>query len=292
MLSLPSRSGGGVIPTPNRNSNVPEINTSEQDAGVSHSFWGYLTPKRSHDLVARETEVALREAEVARREAELLAGRPGGWGIGCPICGESIVEEIVEAAPAISVVQRATPPAPPAATHTVIKEIEVIKEVEPSNPAWLQDRIESILQRELKMSDREKEVGQREESVGKRESDATKRESWIIDQLQKIHAEPIEEVVYEHEQPPRHYYGETRRAVPPPKFQEVPVPPVGATQSPAPAPTRVAARPTPETYVGTPTAAGSGKTTEIYVEIPTPVYMEPDTVTIYETRSQKRGQWW
>lgn len=186
MLSLPSRSGGGVIPTPNRsNSAVPEINTNDQDHGVSHSFWGYLTPKRSHDLVARETEVALREAEVARREAELLAGRPGGWGMGCPICGETMVEEIIEqSAPAISVVQRATPPAPPAATHTIIKEIEVVKEVEPSNPAWLQDRIEGILQRELKMSDREKEVGQREESVGKRESDATKRESWIIDQLQ------------------------------------------------------------------------------------------------------------
>ncbi|KAG8917637.1 hypothetical protein FRC01_002318 [Tulasnella sp. 417] len=294
MLSLPSRSGGGsVLPAGSRNNNaaaVADVHTNDQETGLSHSFWGYLTPKRSHDLVARETEVALREAEVARREAELLAGRPGGWGYACPVCGESVVEEIIEAAPAISVVQRATPPAPPAATHTIIKEIEVIKEVEPTNPAWLQDRIESILQRELKMSDREKDVGQREETVGKRESDATKRESWIIDQLQKFHAEPIEEVVYD-EQPPRHYYGETRRAAPPPKFQEIPVPPAGATQPP-PAPTRVAARPTPETYVGTPTAAGSGKTTEIYVEVPTPVYMEPDTVTIYETRSPKRGQWW
>lgn len=229
MLSLPSRSGGAsVIPNASRNNGaaVPEIHTNDQETGVSHSFWGYLTPKRSHDLVARETEVALREAEVARREAELLAGRPGGWGIACPLCGESVVEEIVEQAPAIQVLQRATPPAPPAATHTVIKEIEVIKEVEPSNPAWLQDRIEGILQRELKMSDREKEVGQREEAVGKRESDTTKRESWVIDQLQKLHHEPLEEVIYEHEQqPPRHYYGETRRAVPPPNKVNNPTPP-------------------------------------------------------------------
>lgn len=188
MLSLPSRSGSSVLPAAARNNNVPEVTTNGQDAGASHSFWGYLTPKRSHDLVSRETEVALREAEVARREADLLAGRPAGWEIACPVCGGSMVEEIVEtAAPAISIVQRATPPtppAPPAVTHTVIKEIEVIKEVEPTNPAWLQDRIESILQRELKMSDREKEVGQREEQVGKREADATKRESWVIDQLQ------------------------------------------------------------------------------------------------------------
>lgn len=76
-------------------------------------------------------------------------------------------------------------------------------------------------------------------------------------------------------------------------FPEVPVG-VPATQPPAPAPTRVAARPTPETFVGTPTAAGSGKTTEIYVEVPTPAYVEPDIVTVYETidRSGKRGQWW
>lgn len=40
----------------------------------------------------------------------------------------------------------------------------------------------------------------------------------------KLHAEPIEEIVYEHEQPPRHYYGETRRAVPPPKVNN-PTPP-------------------------------------------------------------------
>lgn len=225
MLSLPSRSGGSVATTtPPRNGVVTETQTNDQETGLSHSFWGYLTPKRSHDLVSRETEVALREAEVARREADLLAGRPGGWGIACPVCGESFVEEIVDAAPAVSIVQRATPPAPPAATHTIIKEIEVIKEVEPSNPGWLQDRIEGILQRELKMSDREKEVGQREEQVGKRESDATKRESWVIDQLQKLNSHPFEEVLYDHEEPPRHYYGETRRAAPPPKVNN-PTPP-------------------------------------------------------------------
>lgn len=227
MLSLPSRSGSSVLPAAARNNNVPEVTTNGQDAGASHSFWGYLTPKRSHDLVSRETEVALREAEVARREADLLAGRPAGWEIPCPVCGGSMVEEIVESAPAISIVQRASPPAPPAATHTVIKEIEVIKEVEPNNPAWLQDRIEGILQRELKMSDREKEVGQREEAVGKREADSTKRESWIIDQLQRINSEPVEEILYDHDQQQqhaRHYYGETRRAVPPPKVNN-PTPP-------------------------------------------------------------------
>jgi hypothetical protein len=47
-----------------------------KDDPAAQGVWGYLTPKRSQALVARESAVAAREAEVACREAELLVDRP------------------------------------------------------------------------------------------------------------------------------------------------------------------------------------------------------------------------
>uniref|UniRef100_A0A0W0F958 Uncharacterized protein n=1 Tax=Moniliophthora roreri TaxID=221103 RepID=A0A0W0F958_MONRR len=63
------------------NSNNSPFNLPDSEGGGGsnqNSVWGYLTPKRTKELIARESAVALREAEVARREAELLAGAPGG----------------------------------------------------------------------------------------------------------------------------------------------------------------------------------------------------------------------
>ncbi len=152
--------------------------TPHEDESLSHSFWGYLTPRRSHALISRESNVALREAEVARRESELLVARPD-WASTCPVCGETVVEEYTQSSPSIQLVSRAQPPIP---THTIIQE--VIKEVEPSNPAWLQSRLDGLVDREHKISEREKEVGGREENVGKREADSTKRESWLNEQIE------------------------------------------------------------------------------------------------------------
>lgn len=177
MLSLPSRSGSSVLPSASRGQQpIPDAGMNDE-GGPSHSFWGYLTPKRSHALVSRESNVALREAEVARREAELLAG-PLMYPGSCPACGP-IIEEFEDVSPSIALVSRPTAPPPP--VTTVIKE--VIKEIEPTNPGWLQARMDGLVEREMKISDREKEVGKREEGVGKREADATKREGWIMEQL-------------------------------------------------------------------------------------------------------------
>lgn len=180
MLSLPSRSGG-VLSTSRPSTSAPGLDAPTADDGMGHSFWGYLTPKRSHALVSRESNVALREAEVARREAELLIPSPG-WSPSCPVCGETVVEEYQDvSSPSIALVSRPSAPAPPQATVTVIKE--VTKEIEPQNPGWLQSRMDGLVEREMKIADREKEVGKREESLGKREGDATKREGWIMEQL-------------------------------------------------------------------------------------------------------------
>jgi len=129
---------------------------------AAQGVWGYLTPKRSQALVARESSVAAREAEVARREAELLVGAPGGvipTQTVCPVC---------------------TPEAP----QTIIKEI--VQESALAVPSWFKEagiRAEEILDRELKIAEREREIGKREESVNRREHDASRRESWIMEQL-------------------------------------------------------------------------------------------------------------
>ncbi|KAF5365644.1 hypothetical protein D9758_003337 [Tetrapyrgos nigripes] len=156
MLSLPSNSsplGGGSPAEP-----------------AASGVWNYLTPKRTQQLLARESNIAVREAEVARREAEILAGAPGGviaptpTAISCPPClAATTVETII--APA----------------QTVIKEI--VKEDSLTPPGWTNDRIDDILVRELKIADREREIGKREEAVNRREHDASRRESWIMEQL-------------------------------------------------------------------------------------------------------------
>ncbi|KAG8900156.1 hypothetical protein FRB99_006201 [Tulasnella sp. 403] len=293
MLSLPSRSGGVLTGSRQQQQAVPETGAPDAD-GASHSFWGYLTPKRSHALVSRESAVAMREAEVARREAELLAARPGGWPLACPPCAEhTVVEEFEPTPPSISLVSRASPPAPPPAVTTVIQEVikEVIKEVEPSNPAWLQTRIEGLVEREMKLSDREKDVGRREEAIGRREADSTKREAWIMEQLQNLNPPepPVVEDDYGFDEHPRHYYGDSRR--PPKELPSAETIIVTETEirtkfQPAPAPTRVAARPTPETFITSPTGAASAVTQEIFIEIPTgeiTVELPQETVTVVET---------
>jgi hypothetical protein len=147
MLSLPATGAGA-------NSGDP----------TSSSVWGYLNPKRSHALIARESAVAVREAEVARREAELLAGAPGGVipspsPILCPPCESQPVQTIIK---------------------------EVVKEQELTPPGWWKEagaRAEDIIDRELKIAERERDISKREENINRREHDASRRESWIMEQL-------------------------------------------------------------------------------------------------------------
>jgi hypothetical protein len=140
---------------------LPSSQAAAEKDPAAQGVWGYLTPKRSQALVARESSVAAREAEVARREAELLVGAPGGvipTQTVCPVC-----------------------PTEPA--QTIIKE--VVQESALAAP-WLREagiRAEEILDRELKIAEREREIGKREESVNRREHDASRRESWIMEQL-------------------------------------------------------------------------------------------------------------
>jgi hypothetical protein len=144
---------------------------SGSEAGTS-GVLGYLTPKRTQALIARESAVAVREAEVARREAELLAGAPGGVipspsPILCPACVATTTIETV------------TAPA-----QTIIKE--VVKEDSLTPPGWVGTRAEELLDRELKIAERERDISKREESVNRREHDASRRESWIMEQLQYV----------------------------------------------------------------------------------------------------------
>ncbi|OCH85310.1 hypothetical protein OBBRIDRAFT_740102 [Obba rivulosa] len=161
MLSLPSTQAGPVGTEPN-----------------SQGLWGYFTPRRTKELIARESQVAVREAEVARREAELLAGAPGGVipsPIICPACPTE---------------------APP--VQTVIKE--VVKEESLTPPGWWDQarvRAEDILDRELKIAEREREIGRREEAVNRREHDASRREGWIMEQLVALNMEEQPQTVEE-----------------------------------------------------------------------------------------------
>lgn len=130
---------------------------------------GYLSPKRSQALIARESAVAVREAEVARREAELLIGAPGGVvpspaPIVCAPCAATTVFETI------------SPP-----VQTIIKEI--VKEDSLTPPGWSSGRAEEVLDRELRIAERERDISKREESVNRREHDASRRESWIMEQL-------------------------------------------------------------------------------------------------------------
>ncbi|KAK7467147.1 hypothetical protein VKT23_004206 [Stygiomarasmius scandens] len=237
MLSLPSNSplGGGGSGNP----------ADPATSGV----WNYLTPKRTQQLISRESNVAAREAEVARREAELLAGAPGGviaptpTPVSCPPCiAATTVETII--APA----------------QTVIKEI--VKEDSLTPPGWSSPRIDDILDRELKIADREREISKREEIVNRREHDASRRESWIMEQLIALgNDQPVgpgtvveDEYIYEQPPPPK------RKAKYLPQYQE-PAPPLVVSEVqyeteihtvtetvhvPSPASTRPVAFPTPE----------------------------------------------
>ncbi|TFK76433.1 hypothetical protein BDN72DRAFT_831008 [Pluteus cervinus] len=164
--------------------------SSSPSGEASSGVMGYLTPKRTQALIARESAVAVREAEVARREAELLAGAPGGvipspTPILCPPCAAYTQVETI-AGP----------------IQTIIKE--VVKEDSLVPPGWIGTRSEELLDRELKIAERERETSKREEQVNRREHDASRRENWIMEQLIALGNEvPIgveeEEIVY---QPP------------------------------------------------------------------------------------------
>jgi len=161
-LSIPSFNGNGATGAAN-----PE---------PAQGVWGYLAPRRAHGIVARESAVAMREAEVARREADVLAGSPVGIAAppGVTGCAQNVA--VVTQTVTIEMIP----------TSTVVKE--VVREVEaiggPPPPAWWKDtRLETLHEREQRVSDREKEVAGREETIGKRETDAGKREAWIMEQL-------------------------------------------------------------------------------------------------------------
>ncbi|KAK7054888.1 hypothetical protein VNI00_003351 [Paramarasmius palmivorus] len=222
--------------------NSPFGNPEGGEGGNQNSVWGYLTPKRTKELIARESAVALREAEVARREAELLAGAPGGVipspsPVLCPPCQAATTVETI------------TGP-----IQTVIKEI--VKEDSLAPPGWASPRIDEILDRELKVAEREREIGKREENINRREHDASRRESWIMEQLIALGTDNPstyeEEYVYEPA-------GSKRK--PAKQFKELPplvisetqiethIQTVTATETqfvPPPSSTRLVAFPTPE----------------------------------------------
>lgn len=294
MLSLPSSREGAV---PGANPGDP----------ASQGILGYLTPKRSQALIARESNVAVREAEVARREAELLAGAPGGVLPPTPSC-----------APCPTVVEKITEPPLPA--QTVIKE--VVKEESLTPPGWWDQarvRAEDILDRELKIAEREREISRREEAVNRREHDASRRETWIMEQLVAFNdEEPFveEEVVYEPAIPggrrkPKVPVG--YQALPPPLvFTETAievatetrtvtqtqhhtyVPPAQTVTVPPPANTRRAASPIPEMVSSSPSTTHSPRTTaveyvieETFPEEP----VEPPVTVLHAGRRQPKA-WW
>jgi len=164
MLALPSQSSA-----------------TASDTGSS-GIMGYLTPKRSQALIARESSVAVREADVARREAELLAGAPGGVAPTPIVCPVTTTVETVHA---------------PA--QTIIKEVP--KEDSLTPPGWVGNRAEELLDRELKITERERDISKREENVNRREHDASLRENWIMEQLIALGSDNAhtveEEIVYE-----------------------------------------------------------------------------------------------
>lgn len=150
-------------------------------------FWSHLTPKRSKDLINRESIVAMRESEVARREAELLAGSPGGLTLSCP---PAPVQTIVEAFTftVTHTLAPVLPPPMPVETQTVVKEVvREIENLEP--PPWYRPanpRFDEITDREAKVADRELQIAMREDVIGRREADATRREGWIMEQLLQV----------------------------------------------------------------------------------------------------------
>ena len=184
MLSLPSGGLGGGGAT----AATAAAAATEKDAANS-GLLAYLSPKRTQQLIARESAIALREAECARREAEMLAGAPGGViapapaPVICPLCPSMTVETVQLPA------------------QTIIKEIVTEDSLTP--PGWTGPRTEELLERELRIAERERDIGRREESINRREHDASRRESWIMEQLISLgndNPERVEEE-YVYEQP-------------------------------------------------------------------------------------------
>ncbi|OSX65528.1 hypothetical protein POSPLADRAFT_1065275 [Postia placenta MAD-698-R-SB12] len=287
MLSLPSTQAGrnpaAAIPS--------EPGANPADNG---GLLGYLSPKRTQALLARESNIAVREAEVARREAEILAGAPGGVianqaPVVCPVC-PTVVEKVTE---------------PPPPIQTVIKE--VVKEESLTPPGWWDQariRAEDILDRELKIAEREREISRREEQVNRREHDASRRESWIMEQLMALNDDQPaleEEYVYEPAPPPR-------RNPKVPLFDALP-PPLIVTETayematevrtvthtqrytvpteviaPPPASTRRAATPTPQMLSRSSSTTHIPRTTAVEVITEEPVIPEPEEETVAITR--------
>ncbi|KAJ6496685.1 hypothetical protein C8R47DRAFT_1115159 [Mycena vitilis] len=227
VLSLVLAGLAVMLSLPRQYSADPTTDTASSASGV----FGYLSPKRTQALIARESAVAVREAEVARREAELLIGAPGGVipspsPILCPPCAATTVFETI------------TPP-----IQTIIKEI--VKEDSLTPPGWSSGRAEEVLDRELRITERERDISKREESVNRREHDASRRESWIMEQLMALGNDSPDTVEEEYVYEPK------RKA----KFQQLP--PIEPTETktvfqtqtitvPAPANTRRAASPSPQ----------------------------------------------
>ncbi|KAJ6596901.1 hypothetical protein DFH09DRAFT_1133051 [Mycena vulgaris] len=247
--------------------------------GSSPGVLGYLSPKRSQALIARETAVALREAEVARREAELLIGAPGGVipspsPILCPPCAATTVFETI------------SPP-----VQTIIKEI--VKEDSLTPPGWSSGRAEEVLDRELRIAERERDISKREESVNRREHDASRRESWIMEQLINLGSDHPDSVEEEYVYEPKRK-AKVQQLPPIETFFEPETKTVFQTQTitvPAPANTRRAASPSPQ--VADPSAtADSPRTTA--VEIITEHDIDGDdsngakTVTVVRPRATRR----
>ncbi|KAJ7172466.1 hypothetical protein C8R46DRAFT_1086026 [Mycena filopes] len=238
----------------------------------SGGVWGYLSPKRTQALIAREGAVAVREAEVARREAELLIGAPGG--VVPNACAPCAPTTVIETMPA----------------QTIIKEI--VKEDSLTPPGWTSGRAEEVLDRELRIAERERDISKREESINRREHDASRRESWIMEQLIALgndHPDAVEE---------EYVYEPKRKA----KFQQLPpietflaeTKTVFQTQTitvPAPANTRRAASPAPQVADPSSTADSPRTTAVEYIT-------EEDvdgldglkTVTVVRPRATRRPQ--
>ncbi|KAJ7709897.1 hypothetical protein B0H17DRAFT_1029673 [Mycena rosella] len=248
----------------------------EQSSG---GVLGYLSPKRSQALIARESAVAVREAEVARREAELLIGAPGGVVPSpapnvCPPCAATTVFETI------------SPP-----VQTIIKEI--VKEDSLTPPGWSSGRAEEVLDRELRIAERERDISKREESVNRREHDASRRESWIMEQLMVLGNDNPESVEEEYVYEPKRKV-KLQQLPPIETFFEPETKTVFQTQTitvPAPASTRRAASPAPQVADSSSTA-DSPRTTA--VEIVTEEDIDgPQTVTVVRspraTRRPPRG---
>ncbi|CCM00133.1 uncharacterized protein FIBRA_02160 [Fibroporia radiculosa] len=254
---------------------------------ANQGLLGYLTPKRTQALIARESNVAMREAEVARREAEILAGAPGGVianqpPVVCPPCP--------------TVVEKVTEPAPP--IQTVIKE--VVKEESLTPPGWWDQarvRAEDILDRELKIAEREREISRREEAVNRREHDASRRESWIMEQLVALNNDESmveEEVVYDPRpaSPMRRPKAPLYNALPPPLLTETALEiatetrtvtrtqhhtvPTQVSSAPPPANTRIVLAPTPELVSPSSFTTHIPRTTAVEVITEEPVIPEPE----------------